>query len=283
MKKKKEGVSEQVKRRAQMRRQKRELGRVPDHRPSPSSGLCLALSLACVVIALSKLIFGPFEIREYTIVNDSPYSMEIITETIGDLSEKNYLTLDKEELSKAATDALPYVKSLEFECVFPFGMEIRVVPERIAYYCEREDGIYVFNENLKLIETRSLEESKSDLANVAKLKLPADMTVNEAGFPEFEFSFTAADVTLLAKDIEKTREGSDLTSIDFSDPYNIKIVLDEIYLVCFGGLDDRESKLKSVSEIFAECAPKMFEGRSLRIDVSVKALPTYTFDISIPK
>ena len=116
MKKKKEGVSEQVKRRAQMRRQKRELGRVPDHRPSPSSGLCLALSLACVVIALSKLIFGPFEIREYTIVNDSPYSMEIITETIGDLSEKNYLTLDKEELSKAATDALPYVKSLEFEC-----------------------------------------------------------------------------------------------------------------------------------------------------------------------
>lgn len=283
IKKKKESAGDRAEKKSKRKAKKRERSFVPNHRPSPSSGLCLALSFVCVMISLARLTFGPFEIREYSIVNDTPYSVETLHETVGELGGRNYLLLDKEDISSAAIKALPYLKSLEFDYVFPFKMTLHAIPERIVYYSEREDGVYVFNEDLKLIETRSIEDPCQDLGEAIKLKLPEEVTINQAGFPEFEFSFKAEDVVSLTKDIAGTREGSVATSVDFSDPYNIKVLLDEKYLICFGGLEDRSEKLSDVTKIFAECAPKMFEDRTLRIDVSVKALPTYTFDISLNK
>ena len=269
------------KKRSRKPRQKKEPVFVPNHRPAPSSGICLLLSTILFAVTLVIFIRGPFEIREYDIETDTHYTTETIGELLGDLHGKNYLSLDKEDLSASVTEALPYVRGLDFEYRFPFKMKITAVAKKVSYYCKRDDGIYILTDDLCAVEQLSIEASPEQYSSYVPLLLPKELTFEKNGKIKFESSLTDKDIISLTQEIAKTRDGSVVSSVDFSDPYNIKYILNDKYLICFGDLSDKDKKLKDITDIFEQCAPKMFEDRTLRIDVSVVELPTYTFDISI--
>ena len=254
------------------KQQKREL--ITDHHASSASGICLVLSAVCMIVAIVMLARGPYKIKDYEIENGTDYPIETVSEAIGDLHGQSYLSIDFEAISADVIAKLPYVRSLEFDYSFPFHMTVRVLPEIPTYYYSGEDGVYVFTDELKLVEVKAAGSQ----CNLIKLVLPEDMTLEMKKAPSFELSITAEDMLALINDVAKIKPDSKFTLIDFSDPYYIKLIMDERYLICFGDLSEKKDKLEYVGIIFEECAPKLFSDRTLRIDVSVPGRKSYTLD-----
>lgn len=171
----------------------------------------------CVGIILALTLF--FNINKIVVSGDKVYSEKEVVDAseinIGD----NLIFLSKEEINDEITKELPYVGAVKIKRRLPSTLEI-VITKTDAYMATAQDGYYILlDKNGKVLE-KDLEiiDENIVLANLGEIN---SVEVGETISLKEEKTFTKLNAVLT----ECENVGiAEITSINISDIYNIKLV-----------------------------------------------------------
>lgn len=171
----------------------------------------------CIGIILVLTMF--FNINEITVTGDTVYSADDIITSSDVIAGDNLIFISKNEINEKISTELPYVDSVKIKRHLPSGLEL-IITKTEAKYAIIQDGYYtLLNKNGKVLES-GLEfiGENITLINMGEI-ISADLGMNVA--PENEKVF---DKLILVSDACEECGLTDITSIDLSDIYNIKLV-----------------------------------------------------------
>ena len=176
----------------------------------------LCFVFLCVGIALVLTMF--FDINTITVSGESAYSAEKIIEASGIKTGDNLIFISKQKANELITTELPYIGSAEFKRRLPSKLEI-IVKKTDPVYAAAKDGYYILlDENGKVLET-GLEYIGENLI----LLKTEEIVSAETGK-----IITLTNEKALGK-LKEVREAciecglSDITAVDLSNIYNIKL------------------------------------------------------------
>lgn len=171
----------------------------------------------CIGIVLVLTMF--FNISKITVTGDAVYSAEDIINSSGVIVGDNLIFISKDEISEKITTELPYVNSVKIKRRLPSGLEL-LITKTEAKYAIISDGYYtLLNKDGKVLES-GLEFIGE---NITLINL-GEITSAELGktvVPENERVF---EKLILVSSACEECGLTDITSIDLSDIYNIKLV-----------------------------------------------------------
>lgn len=176
----------------------------------------LCFVFLCVGIALVLTMF--FDINTITVSGESAYSAEKIIEASGIKTGDNLIFISKQKANELITTQLPYIGSAEFKRRLPSKLEI-IVKKTDPVYAAAKDGCYILlDENGKVLET-GLEYIGENLILIKTEEIVSAETGK---------IITLSNEKALGK-LKEVREAciecglSDITAVDLSNIYNIKL------------------------------------------------------------
>lgn len=179
-----------------------------------SAIFCLFLVIG-VVLVLTMF----FNINKITVTGDAVYSVDDITSKSGVEIGDNLIFISKDEINEKISTELPYVKSVKVKRHLPSGLEL-VITKTEAEYAIIENGYYtLLNDNGKVLES-GLEFIGE---NITLLNM-GEILSAEVGYEIEPESKKVFDKLVLIDTACKECGLDDVSSIDLSDIYNIKLV-----------------------------------------------------------
>lgn len=177
----------------------------------------IGMVFLCVGVVLALTLF--FNINKIVVSGDKVYSDKEIVEASGVKIGDNLIFLSKEALNEEISSELAYVGSVKIKRRLPSTLEI-VVTKTDAYMAVAQDGYYILlDRNGKVLE-KDLEMVGENivLANLGEIK-----SINVGEVISLESEKVFAKLNDVLSECENVGI-DDITSVNFSDIYNIKIV-----------------------------------------------------------
>ena len=177
--------------------------------------LCAIFLIAGVILALTMF----FNISEITVTGDTVYSVDDIIEKSGVQIGDNLIFVSKNKINEQIATELPYVGSVKIKRHLPTSLEL-IITKTDAVYAVVINGYYtLLDENGKVLE-KDLEYVGE---NIVLLNLGEEISA------ETGKTITTSDEVYLEK-LFSVRNAyvecgiEDITAIDLSDVYDIKLV-----------------------------------------------------------
>ena len=190
-----------------------------------------------VVTVLSLTVF--FNIDKITVKGNDYYSDSEIIKVSGLKKGQNLFRLNKFEIIDTLEQKLPYLKEVKIKRHLPVGIEITVT-ETEPYLCiDTGSGIYLADENLKVLEKTNV--SKLGLASVTGIKFGSPK-VGRTLTDKKKLSEHLAKVVPIFKE----HFGDKVSEISITEVYDIRMVYDERVTVKFGTLENITEKAQLV-------------------------------------
>lgn len=167
-----------------------------------------------VVIVLTMF----FNISEITVTGDTIYaSDEIINASEVNIGD-NLIFVSKKKINDNVSETLPYVGSVKVKRHLPTGLEL-VVTKTDAIYAVAQNGYFtLLNENGKVLEA----DTEFIGENITLLNLGNIVSANVGKNIELETE-NVLDKLIEIKDACDECGLKDITAVDLSDIYNIKL------------------------------------------------------------
>lgn len=179
--------------------------------------LAILFLFLCVGVILVLTMF--FNINEITVTGDTVYSAEDVTAKSGVSIGDNLIFVSKDEINEKISTELPYVDYVKIKRHLPSGLEI-IITKTEAKYAVIQDGYYtLIDKNGKVLE-KGLEFIGE---NITLLNM-GEIISAEIGYeikPENDKVFDK--LVLISTSCDECGL-EDVSSIDLSDIYNIKLV-----------------------------------------------------------
>lgn len=171
--------------------------------------------LVGVVIVLTMF----FNISEITVTGDTVYaSDEIINASEVNIGD-NLIFVSKKKINENVSETLPYVGSVKVKRHLPTGLEL-IVTKTNAVYAVAQNGYFtLLNENGKVLEA----ETEMIGENITLLNLGNIISATVGKDIELETE-NVLDKLIEIKEACDECELKDITAVDLSDIYNIKLV-----------------------------------------------------------
>lgn len=171
----------------------------------------------CIGVILVLTMF--FNINEITVTGDAIYSADDIINTSDVIAGDNLIFISKDEINEKISTELPYVDSVKIKRHLPSGLEL-IITKTEAKYAIIQDGYYtLLNKNGKVLES-GLEFIGE---NITLLNM-GEIVSAELGSTVATKSEKVFDKLVLVSDACEECGLTDITSMDLSDIYNIKLV-----------------------------------------------------------
>lgn len=171
----------------------------------------------CIGVILVLTMF--FNINEITVTGDAVYSADDIINTSDVIAGDNLIFISKDEINEKISTELPYVDSVKIKRHLPSGLEL-IITKTEAKYAIIQDGYYtLLNKNGKVLES-GLEFIGE---NITLLNM-GEIVSAELGSTVATKSEKVFDKLVLVSDACEECGLTDITSMDLSDIYNIKLV-----------------------------------------------------------
>ncbi len=212
-----------------------------------------------LTVAVLGTIFFLTRCRVKTVVVKSEgYVPEpVISDAVTIKQGTHLYAVDEEKIEAAIMNASPYVKSVTLKRKLPSELQILVEEYVLAYYIEYADICYLITDELLVLEATTPEDAAAKGAiPLALPKLqdpkatkenpnpPKVLTVGKKlAFAETE---NLAWVKKLLSAIRSTDFAERITKIDLSDPYSLRVFVENKYEVRLGVERDFEKKLARV-------------------------------------
>ncbi len=171
----------------------------------------------CVGIILALTLF--FNINKIVVSGDKVYSEKEVVDASEINMGDNLIFLSKEEINNEITKELPYVGAVKIKRRLPSTLEI-VITKTEAYMATAQDGYYILlDKNGKVLE-KDLEiiDENIILVNLGEIN---SVEIGETISLKEEKTFKKLSDVLTECENVGIRE---ITSINISDIYNIKLV-----------------------------------------------------------
>ncbi len=177
--------------------------------------ICFLFLIVGVILVLTMF----FNINEITVSGDTVYSADDVTSSSGVIIGDNLIFISKDEINEKISTELPYVDSVKIKRHLPSGLEL-IITKTEAKYAIIQDGYYtLLNPNGKVLES-GLEFIGE---NITLLNM-GEITSAEIGTDIVPVNEKVFDKLMLVSDACEECALTDITSIDLSDIYNIKLI-----------------------------------------------------------
>lgn len=113
------------------------------------AALVVIVAVIGVTVALMLTVF--FNVKEIKIIGSSVYSEEQIIYASGIMNGDNLLKMSVEDIEIRIEESLPYIKDATVKKKFPDKVGIEVTPATEKYTLEMQDGMYVCDEEYKIL------------------------------------------------------------------------------------------------------------------------------------
>ena len=177
----------------------------------------LALVILCAGVFLVIGIF--FRIDSVTVTGESRYSAEEVIAASGVSNGDNLIFKSESSAAELITKELPYIGSVKFKRRLPSTLEIEITATE-PYYAVAENGYYtLLNSDCKVLE-KNIEYIGE---NIILLKNGENANAVEGETMDFGDSQVIEKLAQLHEALAAAQL-EDITEIDISDIYNIKLV-----------------------------------------------------------
>lgn len=177
----------------------------------------LGLAFLCIGVVVALMLF--FNINKITVTGDTVYSTEEIIRVsdveIGD----NLIFLSKTKLNNKIAEELPYVRSVKVKRKLPSTLELQVTKTE-GYMAIASDGYFTLLDKSGKVLERDLEIIGENIV-LANLGEVTSANVGETVVLKNAKTFEKLEKVLAECENVKIK---DITAIDLSDIYNIKLV-----------------------------------------------------------
>jgi len=216
----------------------------------------LVILLICTVTVLSLTVF--FNISKITVNGNSHYTAQKIIEESGLKKGDNLFRMNKFKIIDALKAKLPYLDSVEIDRKLPVSIEINVTESENFMCVSAGSGICVVDKNLKILNRVAI--APEGLATVYGVT-PIEQSVGKVLTCE-----NGAEATLLqlATALYDSFGAGNITSIDVTAAYDIRVRYQDRLDIKFGTLENIDKKVRLVEYVVAENS----KSESAEIDVS---------------
>lgn len=191
---------------------------------------CLGIAFLLVGVILVLTMF--FNISEITVTGDTVYAVEEITNASGVNIGDNLIFVSKKKIDEKITSELPYVGSVKVKRRLPTGLELQVTKTE-AVYAVAQDGYFtLLNEKGKVLEANT----EFIAENITLVNLGNIISATVGKNIELE---TEKVLDKLIKIQEECNNCglTDITAVDLSDIYNIKLTYQGRIILELGDTD----------------------------------------------
>lgn len=197
--------------------------------------LCAIFLLAGVILALTMF----FNISEITVTGDKVYSAKDITEKSGIDIGDNLIFVSKKKINERITTELPYVGSVKVKRRLPTKLEL-IVTKTQAVYAVVIDGYYTLLDETGKVLEKNLEYVAE---NIILLNM-GEITSAELGTKISGSSDVYLEKLVSIRNAYKDCGIEDITAIDLSDIYDIKLTYQGRIILELGETDDNNLNKK---------------------------------------
>ena len=227
------------------------------------AALLLILSIWCVCMMIGS--FGT--VKNITVQGEAPYSDERIIAVSGIERGIKIKHIDSQDAENAILDFLPCIANVSVKKKASGEVVISVTPEKIGYAANISGDRYVMSDEFRLLCLYGDVEFESAPLDVA---LP-DVKRAIVG-QTIEFYDNSDFIGDFLKVLKSSQLIDGITFVDFSDKYNLNVLYEDKYTICFGDLENINLKLQKVYMIMEDVARE--DGAKAIIDVSDVSHPT---------
>ncbi len=192
--------------------------------------------LVVTIATLAMFAFIFFKVEYLSCESTSRYSNEEIIAFTGIEKGDNLVLLDSYRIEQNIFAQFPYIDSATVTKILPSTIEISLVEAEAYYSVAFGEGYVLVSSGGKLLEL--VDEPKEGTAHIN-----AGEIRDVDGMMEFVDPKTQEYLTDIM-DALSTREEGEITEIDLSNIYDIKITYDDRLVFLLGGASDLEYKIK---------------------------------------
>lgn len=216
----------------------------------------LVVLLICTVTVLSLTVF--FNIDKITVNGNSYYTAQKIIDESGLKKGDNLFRMNKFKIIDALKEKMPYLDSVEIDRKLPVSIEINVTESQNFMCVSAKTGICVVDKNLKILNRVAI--APEGLATVYGVT-PTEYEIG--GQLKCE-NGTEATLLQLATALYDSFGAGNITSIDITAAYDVKMRYQDRLDIKFGTLENIEKKVQLVEYVIAENS----QSEHAEIDVS---------------
>lgn len=245
------------------------------HVKAKRKNTALSLLVLCIIIAVGGYLCYAklFKIQKLTIKGDCPYTEQEMMEGMGLAFGDTLYGKSNEEILQDVKYNLAYIDNLKISRIWPSTLKVTVEKANPTFYVSLNDSMYVLSQSLRVLSrTENIEDV--ELRKLVSVEITGIESCVEGEFLETD---NGADEILkeLYSLLEKYEVFAEITNIDMTDRFDIRLSYGTKYLVKLGDKVNLDSKIQFMLTIIDE---KSNDGTSGIIDVSDDEVKEGTFE-----
>lgn len=206
--------------------------------------LMIALS---AVIALCLTVW--FHIARIEVQGSSVYSTEQIIEASGVKIDGNLFRIDSGFAVANIKKTLPYISDVKVERKLPATVRINVTPAKEYAYISQNVGSLIIDESLKVL--KDFAEPGENVLHLKGISVSAYAVGEQLQFSNTEQTKTMTDLFANINSLGLNSGEFKVTMIDVSDVLDLKFILNDMYYVKVGSLNNIDKKLVHLKTMFS--------------------------------
>lgn len=208
----------------------------------------LLIVLAAVFLCGAVAIF--FRVSSVSVQGNDMYSDEDIKAASGIQDGMNIYLIDDTSVRANILSAFPFVKTVKLTRNVPSGITLLLQCDEPGYYVEINGEFFIVSDDLRVLERMWTKEAvKEKYPKIKKLtagSIKRAVVGSELAFVNENYSDVGVQ---LLKVLAASEINEGVTSVDFSDRFNIYVVYDSRLKANLGNTDDIDLKLRFMNEI----------------------------------
>ena len=210
----------------------------------------VVLIAVLLLIFLIGIIAIFFRVHAITVKGNTMYNEGDIIKASGIEQDMNIYLIDDRSVVTGILSKFPYVRTVKVDRVIPNGVTLTLKCDDPNYYMDIDGEYFVLSRELRVMQRFMTKEELLEVHPEIKKLTGGD--VKRAIVGE-EIVFVNDDYSKQAKKLLSILEGTEVfagvSSVDFSDRFNVQVVYDRRLKANIGNDDETELKLRFMNEI----------------------------------
>ena len=220
-------------------------------------GRLFIIGLAGVLALTMFLLLAKFYfvVQEITIEGSSRYTEEELLEASGISIKDNMFSLSEADVEETLKLKFPYIKNVTLEKDYPDRVKLIVTEEYTTFSYEMLGEYYLFNHALRVMEKFDTYEELIAVRKPISVKMPLPKSCIAPQYIQLEEGDEY--VFSMIETISQSQLINDVTEIDLSDKFVIRLIVNDAITVEFGDYTMAQEKLISLYRLIGSQEEKM--------------------------
>ena len=213
--------------------------------------MLLAVLVCILILFLALMVYKVFfVISDIRIEGETQYSQQEIVQASGVSQGENLFSFSSRVVMDEVTLRLPYIHMLKVDRTIPDSVLFTVAEETAVFWTELYGEIWSVSSSLRLLEPISREEAVQH--GWIRLRLPPVERAVVGRVLDFRDDRLFTWIRKVSTEMQASALFPRITELDVRDPYNLQMVSDDCYLLCFGAEEDTALQLRVAGAVLGD-------------------------------